>query len=436
MLIQKLKKHWLAVLSVMFSLLTALFWLALRVNWSGISKQFGADTNRSFIIMETPLMLCIVMFLAVIFAIAASFIWSGKRKWPFITSLSLSGVFLVLEIVVVIMGAKDYVVFILPKFGESVLIAACLAVFGLLLFFPPTGRGKLCTALKCVTLSVAVLGTVLIAFDVKANYFTYEAVVYAVEDEYQIVFSTNDESLAWVEIDGEKYYDLYAGSMKSKDLVHKVTVPQEKLDKAGKYTIGAQTMIYRGPFGGYKGKEFTKEYSFRPVNSSDGLVFYTMSDVHGSRKGAARAAENVKDMDLLVILGDSYTMIDSEYDAQFTNLLAFDTTKGEIPVVYARGNHEIKGLYAEDLYKYVGSKNGNFNYEFTFGNYDGGSKDVFGITLDIGEDHDDDWWEYYGTAQFQQYQAEQTAMLKDIADSNKNDGFKYTVACCHIPVQL
>ena len=259
MLIQKLKKHWLAVLSVTFSLLTALFWLALRVNWSGISKQFGADTNRSFFIIETPLMLCIVMFLAVIFAIAASFIWSGKRKWPFITSLSLSGVFLVLEIVVVIMGAKDYVVFILPKFGESVLIAACLAVFGLLLFFPPTGRGKLCTALKCVTLSVAVLGTVLIAFDVKANYFTYEAVVYAVEDEYQIVFSTKDESLAWVEIDGEKYYDLYAGSMKSKDLVHKVTVPQEKLDKAGKYTIGAQTMIYRGPFGGYKGKEFTKE---------------------------------------------------------------------------------------------------------------------------------------------------------------------------------
>ena len=436
MLIQKLKKHWLAVFSVTLSLLVALFWLALRVNWSGISKQFGADTNRSFFIMETPLMLCIIMFLAAVFAMVASFIWSGKRKWPFIMSLSLSGVFLVLEIVVVIMGAKDYVAFILPKFGESVLIALCLAVFGLLLFFPPTGRGRLCTALKCATLSVAVLGTVLIAFDVKANYFTYEAVVYAVEDEYQIVFSTNDESLAWVEINGERYYDLYAGSMKSKDLVHKVTVPQKKLDQAGKYTIGAQTMIYRGPFGGYKGREFTKEYSFRPVDSSDGLVFYTMSDVHGSRKGAARAAANVKDMDFLVILGDSYTMIDSEYDAQFTNLLAFDTTKGEIPVVYARGNHEIKGLYAEDLYKYVGSKNGNFYYEFTFGNYDGGSKDVFGITLDIGEDHDDDWWEYYGTAQFQQYQAEQTAMLKDIADSNKNDGFKYTVACCHIPVQF
>lgn len=435
-MIKNLKKHWLAVVSVAYSLIVALFWLALRVNWSGISKQFGADTDRSFFIMETPLLICIFLWLAFIYAAVASFIWSGKKKAPFIVSLAVSFVFTIGIIVVVTMGAKDYLRFILPAFGESLLIATCLAAFGLLLFFPPQGKGKLCTTLKCVTLGIAILGTVLVAFDVKANYFTYEAVVYAVEDDYQIVFSTNDESLAWVEVDGKKYYDLYAGSRKSKDLVHKVTVPQKELDQAGGYTIGAQTMIYRGPFGGYKGKPFTKKYDFRPVNSSDGLIYYSMSDVHGSRKGARLAAENVKDMDFLVILGDSYTLIDSEYDAQFTNLLAGDVTKGEFPVVYARGNHEIKGKYAEDLHKYVGSKNGNFYYEFTFGNYDGGNKDVFGITLDIGEDHDDDWWEYYDTAQFELYQAEQTAMLENIRDNGKNDGFKYTVVCCHIPIQF
>lgn len=439
MFVQKLKKHWLAILSVALSLVVALFWLALRVNWSGISKTFGADTNRSFFVMETPLMFCILMFLAAIFAIVATFIWSGKRKWPFIVSLSLSGVFFILELVVVIMGAKDYLPFILPTFGVSLLICLCLVAFGLLLFFPNNAKTKLVTALKWTTLGVAVFGTVLVAFDVKANYFTYDPVVYAVEDEYQVVFSTNDESIAWVEVDGQKYYDLYAGSMKSKDLVHKVSVPQDKLDKAGKYTIGAQTMIYRGPFGGYKGKILTKSYSFRGVDISDGLDYYTITDVHGARKGAAAAAaafeadlkKQGRTTDFLVILGDSYSMIDSEYDAQFTNLIAHDITKGEYPVIYARGNHEIKGAYAEDLYKYVGSLNQKFYYEFTLA-----SGKVYGITLDLGEDHDDDWWEYYDTAQFVQYQNEQTEMLQAIIDNGRHLDRDYTLVCCHIPIQF
>lgn len=445
MFIQKLKKHWLSVLSVGLSWILALFWLALRVNWSGISKALGADKNRSFFVMETPLIFCILMFLAAIFAIVAAFIWSGKKKWPFILSLSLSGVFFALELVVVIMGAKDYLPFILPTFGISVLICLCLLAFGLLLFFPNTAKTKLVTALKWTTLGVAVFGTVLVAFDVKANYFTYNPVVYAVEDEYQIVFSTNDESIAWVEVGDETFYDLYAGSMKSKDLVHKVTVPQDKLDKAGKYTIGAQTMIYRGPFGGYKGKVMEKTYDFRGVDVSDGLDYYVMTDIHGSRKGAAGAAaafetelnKNNRTTDLLIILGDSYSMIDSEYDAQFSNLVAHDVTKGEYPVIYARGNHEIKGEYAEDLYKYVGSKNQSFYYDFELA----GGK-VYGITLDMGEDHtegandDDGWWEYYGTDVFSQYRNEQTAFLQSILDSGKHLNRDYTLVCCHIPIQF
>lgn len=142
MLIEKIKKHWLAILSVGVSLVVALFWLALRVNWSGISKAFGADKNQSFFIMETPLIFCILMFLSAIFAIVALFVWSGKRKAPFIASLSVSGVFFIIEIVVIIMGAKDYLPFILPTFGVSLLIALCLLAFALLLFFSSNCKNK------------------------------------------------------------------------------------------------------------------------------------------------------------------------------------------------------------------------------------------------------------------------------------------------------
>ena len=63
MLIEKIKKHWLAVSAAALSLVIALFWLALRVNWSGISKALGADKNQSFFIIETPHIFFIKMFL-------------------------------------------------------------------------------------------------------------------------------------------------------------------------------------------------------------------------------------------------------------------------------------------------------------------------------------------------------------------------------------
>ena len=134
-------------------------------------------------------------------------------------------------------------------------------------------------------------------------------------------------------------------------------------------------------------------------------------------------------LDFLVILGDSVGMVDYEKDVQFSNLLAHNVTGGQIPVVYARGNHEIKGAYAELLYKYVGSKNESFYYWFTL-------SDVFGITLDLGEDHDDGWWEYYGTDRFSLYHDEQTQFLRNLVEEKPYEDFDYTLVTCHIPIQF
>lgn len=421
------KKKRLAVFAAAYSLVVALFWLALRVNWSGISSVLGAAKNLSFFVMHTPLLLCI--FLWLMFALSVVSLLAWNRKWPSIISIVISVAATAIIVVVLVMGAAPYLRFILPKFFRSLLISAAIIVFALLLFFPPVSNCKKCKVLKWTCLSLAIILCVLVGYNVSINGFSYGAVVYAVEDDYQIVFSTSAKSVAWVEINGENYYDLYAGSMKSNDLVHKVIVPQEKLDSAKEYTICAQQMIYRGPFGGYKGKVISKQYNFRPVDSSDGLVYYSMTDVHAAQSGAVKAAASVKDMDFLVMLGDNLSMIDSEADAQFANVLAHDVTRGEIPCVYARGNHEVKGLYAEDLYKYVGANGNDYYYWFTL-------SDVFGVTLDIGEDHDDDWWEYYETAQFDLYRAEQTAMLQNLVDTKAYEGYNYKLICCHIPIQF
>lgn len=431
-MLRNIKKNLWNMICAVWALIVALFWFAMRVIWSGISKVLseatGAKAPTPFM-LNLPLYISIFLWVVLAFAIA-NLLWIRHKKWPKITLTALLGVFTIASAVVVIMGAVDYLYFILPKFFLSLLVSLCVAAFASLLFFPPVKNCKCCIALKCALAALVLLITVFEGYGVTiGSRFTYEPVVYAVEDTYQIVFSTNHPAAAWVEIDGERYFDLFAGSMKSEDTVHKITVPQEKLDGAKGYSIHAEKMIYRGPFGGFKGKEISKSYSFRPVNSADGLVFYTITDAHHARTGAVEAARSVENLDFLVILGDSVGMVEYEDDVQFSNLMAHDVTGGEIPVVYARGNHEIKGAYAEQLHQYVGSKNESFYYWFTL-------SDVFGITLDLGEDHNDGWWEYYGTDQFTLYHNEQTRFLEELVSAKPYENYNYTLVACHIPIQF
>jgi hypothetical protein len=77
----------------------------------------------------------------------------------------------------------------------------------------------------------------------------------------------------------------------------------------------------------------------------------------------------------------------------------------------------------------VGSKDQRFYYWFTL-------SDVFGITLDLGEDHDDGWWEYYGTDRFTRYHQEQTQFLRELVETKPYDDYSYTLVACHIPIQF
>ena len=423
---KNVKKYWFPVLAFLLSLSTALFWVALRVNYAGISKFLGADTNPSFLVMYLPVMVCVLAWIGCALAFAGLLFWE-KKKAPAIAGAVITLIVTVGAIVVVAFGARDYMRFILVHFRESVVITGCIAAFALILFFP-VKNNRFSITWKAILVAVVILICVVLGYELRPCDFTYGAVVYAVEDDYQIVFSTSDSAVAWVEIDGERYYDLYAGSMRSADKVHKVTVPQGVLDEAKGYTVCAQQMIYRGPFGGYKGETISQSYDFRPVDPSDGIQHVALSDVHEAVEAATAAATTRSNTDFVILIGDLVSMVETEKDAQLANELAHGITKGEIPVIYARGNHEIKGEYSEVLYKYVGSKNQEYYYWVTLGT------DVFAVVLDIGEDHEDDWWEYYGTAQFELYRDAQVEMLEEILSEGDYKNYRYRMGICHIPV--
>lgn len=423
---KKIFKYSLPLAAFLLSLSTALFWVALRVNYAGISKFLGADTNPSFLVMNLPVMVCVLAWIGCALAFAGLIFWE-KKKAPAIAGAVITLIMTVGAIVVVLFGAKDYMRFIMVHYWESVAITGCVAAFALALFFP-VKNNWFSVAWKSILVAAVILIAVVLGYELRPCDFTYGAVVYAVEDEYQIVFSTSDSAVAWVEIGGENYYDLYAGSMRSADKVHKVTVPQTVLDEAKGYTVCAQQMIYRGPFGGYKGETISQSYDFRPVDPSDGIQHVALSDVHEAVEAATAAATTRNNTDFVILIGDLVSMVETEQDAQLANELAHGITGGEIPVIYARGNHEIKGEYSEVLYKYVGSKNQEYYYWVTLGS------DVFSVVLDIGEDHEDDWWEYYGTAQFELYRDSQVEMLEEILSEGDYENYRYRMGICHIPV--
>ena len=421
---EKIKKYLLPVAGFLVTLLSALFWVALRINYSGISKVLGAATNPSFLVMNLPVMVMAAAWVGFGFALVGWILWD-KKKWPAITGFVTGMVMTVAAVCVIIFGAKDYLRFILPHFWKSLVITAGILVFSWILLFPPKWK----IWIKGVILAAVVLVAVVIGYELRPCNFSYEPVVYAVEDEYQIVFTTSDNAIAWVNIGGMEYYELHAGSMKSGDKVHKIIVPQAVLDEAKAYAVNYRQAIYRGPFGGYLGELRTQHYSFRPVDSSDGLNYFALSDVHESVDAAIRAASSRADTDFIVLLGDLVSMVETEKDAQLANKLAFGITKGEIPVIYARGNHEVKGELAEELYKYVGSKDQQYAYTVTLGD-----DDVFAVVLDLGEDHEDDWWEFYGTARFDLYRQEQTKMLEAVLETGAYENYNYRLLACHIPV--
>ena len=281
---------------------------------------------------------------------------------------------------------------------------------------------------------IFILG-IFIRFDITLfNGIDKTPVVYAVEDTYQITFTTQAKGEAWVVIDGVEYNDTYAGYRETESRIHKITVPMEVLDNAGEYTVYTRAMILRGPYESLQGETISKTYNWKGVNEDDGINYYVLSDNHNTSKTPLMAASYWGDaLDMLICCGDTASWIDRDADLTQILYLASDSTKGEIPVIYARGNHETKGVKAHEYYNYVGAKGEDFYYTFRIGS-------IWGIVLDIGEDHGDDFIEYCGVSKFDAYREEQIAFLDEVlANAEKEfnaEGVVHRIAVSHIPLTI
>ena len=409
------------VMNILLILNMLVFW-SIRSMWSGIIAIAGKPV---------PYILMVVLTVS---ALAVS-VCSLYKKRPL--ALCIYGC--VLD--VIFLGLLGYMLsvtqdswqYFIREFWYGAAFVGTVALLVVLIFYSQNIKwlhSKYTPAVFGIVLFVTVF---LNTYDIQlVNGIEKTPVVYAVEDTYQITFTTKAKGEAWVVIDGVEYNDTYAGYHKSEDTIHKISVPTEALDNADSYTVYTRAMYLRGPYCALQGTTISKTYNWRGVDTTDGIQYYAFSDNHLTTDTVTDAANYWGDkLDFLVALGDTANWIDAEKELTLLLHLASDITQGEVPVLYARGNHETKGSVADEFHNYVGSKNENFYYTFRI-------KNIWGIVLDVGEDHEDTHWEFSDMARFDSYRAEQLAFLDEVianADSEYNaDGVEYRIGLCHIPL--
>lgn len=250
--------------------------------------------------------------------------------------------------------------------------------------------------------------------------------VFECGDGFAVVWATNTKGSGYVEVEGKKYWDFQGGVIKTHDNVHVVKLSKENLTNK-KYKVVSQRVNFKFGYSAIKGNTVTSEtIHFNGAPSNDEIKILTLSDVHDMAKEMYEAVKHINSTpDLIFLLGDISSEL--EYKKKYIEgILSYadNLSKGEIPVVYTRGNHETRGEYASQMINYFPNETGEYYFKFNFG-------ELSAIVLDTGEDKNDDHEEYSGLVDFSVYREQEYNWLCSL--KKENFPGKFLLAFSHMP---
>lgn len=265
----------------------------------------------------------------------------------------------------------------------------------------------------------------------KPNEFATLPTVYAVGKNYQIIVPVTKECVMWVKIGDRCFYDDSNGILRSASTTHKMTLPMELLDEAKAYTVCYRNIIERKPYYSELSDVFEYTSAFRPVKHDGAIRICHISDAHNRVAEPVAVGGYFRDsLDLLILNGD---IPNHSGDIKlFTAIheIAAGITKGEIPVVFSRGNHDMRGIFAEKLEEHVPTDMGRSYFTFRLGR-------LWGLVLDSGEDKPDGGIEYGHTICCEDFRRRETEFIKSVIERAEGeysaDGVENRIVICHNP---
>lgn len=238
------------------------------------------------------------------------------------------------------------------------------------------------------------------------------ATVFDTGVDYSVVWASNDKSTGWIEYSyGGKDYVLYHeidGRKASDTKIHYVRVPYEHL-KNNSYTIHVQRVLSNRAYAPRTGKEITETINFAGEVGTD-FNALILSDTHNIAKSVRNKINN-NDVDVLFMLGDFIDELHREEDVtKYLLGLCYQAVGGTVPVVFARGNHDLHSETGVTLPRLLGFD--KTYYQTHYGNFD------FTV-LDSCAGSSDDDPQLGGLADYEAYRKEQLEWMKTLSTSAK-----------------
>lgn len=410
-----LKSMTLPAIVLIIATLAPILTYAARSTWVFVNITVKIET---FTFIVFSLMIVNAIVIGVLAALRANKFKSIYSKKAYSAVLCVSMVFTLIFLIAGLSfffgmyfseSGEVYKLYLIKSLEDTALIG--LPIF-LGMFYPAFGCKAKRVVLAVTVVIVAFLGlSKLFPF---GNYeITCDPTVLNTGKDYSIVFSTNDFGTGYVEYEYEgktyKVYDQEGGRLSSSSRIHSVNVPYEHLDN-NSYKVGSVRVIEQYSYGSRTGQEVVSDvYTFEPVTGDD-ITYLVVSDWHTHLDRARDAVAYVGDYDAVILLGDSSPGVDYE-EQVVTNIVEFagSLSKGTLPTLYVRGNHETRGEYAGEILDALGLD--EFYYTADMGNYSF-------VVLDSGEDKDDSHPEYGGMTDYNTYRADMIEWLKGVQVKN------------------
>ena len=237
----------------------------------------------------------------------------------------------------------------------------------------------------------------------------------------------------------KRYYAAEAGRRILTDSVHCVRIRGLKPDSKYRYRVVTQALKDWCnddwvTLGGLAWSDVWKKkpYEFKtyPVKPRE-ITFLVLNDIHERPQFMKELCKNVdlRKLDFVLLNGDMSNRIRSQkhiMDAYLDTCVSMFAT--DVPLFFNRGNHELRGEFADYLNRYFPTNNGKY-YRL---------QHVAGVDflfIDSGEDKPDADLEYCGIVECDQYREEQERWLRSLQEEKKIGKYPIVVFS-HMPPTL
>ena len=237
----------------------------------------------------------------------------------------------------------------------------------------------------------------------------------------------------------KRYYAAEAGRRILTDSVHCVRIRGLKPDSKYRYRVVTQALKDWCnddwvTLGGLAWSDVWKKkpYEFKtyPVKPRE-ITFLVLNDIHERPQFMKELCKNVdlKKLDFVLLNGDMSNRIRSQkhiMDAYLDTCVSMFAT--DVPLFFNRGNHELRGEFADYLNRYFPTNNGKY-YRLQH------VASVDFLFIDSGEDKPDADLEYCGIVECDQYREEQERWLRSLQEEKKIGKYPIVVFS-HMPPTL